>query len=191
MKFCSKCNESKLLTEFTKDKNRKDGRYPYCKECRKVNDKVYRESGRHNENCKKYNKTEKGQITLKKAVAKYRKTEKYKRAWKKSNKKNRLSNTVSTRMRQSLNGCKYNRHWETLVEYTLKDLREHLESQFKSGMTWKNHGRVGWHIDHIRPIGSFNITDYDCRDFKECWSLDNLQPLWYWENVRKRDKYEI
>ena len=78
-----------------------------------------------------------------------------------------------------------------MVEYTLKDLKEHLESKFIDGMSWKNHGRFGWHIDHIRPIDSFNITDYDCNDFKECWSLNNLQPLWAKENLEKSNKYEI
>lgn len=32
-KFCSKCEEWKRFGEFHKDKNRKDGVYPYCKEC--------------------------------------------------------------------------------------------------------------------------------------------------------------
>jgi len=94
-------------------------------------------------------------------------------------------------MRQSLHGCKYNRHWEDLVGYTLQELKEHLEKQFKPGMTWDNHGMYGWHIDHIRPISSYNITDYECDDFKECWSLNNLQPLWAKENIIKGNKYEI
>lgn len=191
MKFCPKCGQSLLLDSFTNDKNRKDGKYPYCKDCRKVNDKKYRESGKHNENCKKYNKTDKGKESLSKAVEKYRKTENYKKSWNKTNKKKRLSQAISVRMNQSLKGCKYNRHWEDLVGYTLQDLKEHLESQFIDGMSWKNHGISGWHIDHIRPIDSFDIVDYDCSDFKKCWSLDNLQPLWAKDNMEKSNRYEI
>jgi hypothetical protein len=35
-KICSKCDQIKLINKFTKDKNRKDGVYPYCKMCRKI-----------------------------------------------------------------------------------------------------------------------------------------------------------
>ena len=89
----------------------------------------------------------------------------------------------------SLKGNKNNKHWEDLVDYNLKDLKIHLEKLFKSSMTWDNYGV--WHIDHVRPISSFNIVNYDCKDFKECWSLNTLQPLWAEENVKKGNRYEI
>src|SRR5271170_3908660 len=31
-------------------------------------------------------------------------------------------------------------------------LRGWLEGQFRPGMNWSNHGRFGWHIDHIKPL---------------------------------------
>lgn len=34
MKTCSKCQQSKSPEAFTRDRSRKDGRSPYCKECR-------------------------------------------------------------------------------------------------------------------------------------------------------------
>jgi len=86
-KVCSKCKRNLDLSMFTNDKNRKDGKYPYCRECRKINDKTYRDSGKHNENCKKYFKTDKGKISLRRNTEKYRHTEKYKKSWKKTNKK--------------------------------------------------------------------------------------------------------
>lgn len=66
----------------------------------------------------------------------------------------------------------------------------HLESQFIDGMTWDNHGMNGWHIDHIRPISSFNFDSTDHPDFKKCWALDNLQPLWVEDNLSKGDKWD-
>jgi hypothetical protein len=33
-------------------------------------------------------------------------------------------------------------------------LKEYLESKFVDGMTWKNKGFYGWHIDHIVPLSS-------------------------------------
>jgi len=53
-------------------------------------------------------------------------------------------------------------------------------------MTWANYGE--WHIDHKRPISSFNIVSVDCKEFGECWALENLQPLWADENLRKSNK---
>ncbi len=61
--------------------------------------------------------------------------------------------------------------------------REHLEKQFKEGMTWENHGLYGWHIDHIIPCASFDLTDLEQQ--KKCFHYTNLQPLWAKENLIK------
>lgn len=58
------------------------------------------------------------------------------------------------------------------------ELRLHLESLFTDGMSWENYGKGGWHIDHIKPISSFTFTSENDPEFKECWALSNLQPLW-------------
>lgn len=100
----------------------------------------------------------------------------------------RLYENVSSSIRNSLKqGGKGNRKWESLVGYTIEELRIHLEIQFLPGMTWENHG--SWHIDHKRPVSSFNITDTECQDFKDCWSLSNLQPLWKKDNLEKGSKW--
>lgn len=41
MKFCSKCHVEKLLTEFTKDSQKKDGLRPDCKECNSKSRQYY------------------------------------------------------------------------------------------------------------------------------------------------------
>lgn len=66
----------------------------------------------------------------------------------------------------------------------------HLERQFLPGMTWENHGRFGWHIDHIIPLSAFNFETPDHIDFKRAWALSNLQPLWWQDNLKKRAKIE-
>ena len=62
----------------------------------------------------------------------------------------------------------------------------HLESQFKEGMTRENNNPKGWHIDHIKPMSSFDLSDHE--QLKECCHYTNLQPLWWWENLAKGDK---
>lgn len=66
------------------------------------------------------------------------------------------------------------------------ELRKYIEKQFKPGMTWKNHGLKGWHIDHIKPIASFDFTKEE--DKQICFHYTNLQPLWWYDNLKKRDK---
>ena len=61
-----------------------------------------------------------------------------------------------------------------------------LESQFKEGMTRDNHGFRGWHIDHIKPVSSFDLSDPE--EQKKCFHYTNLQPLWWWENLSKGGK---
>jgi hypothetical protein len=77
--------------------------------------------------------------------------------------------------------------WEKAVGYTVADLKRHLEALFVDGMTWENMG--GWHIDHKRPCASFSYTSPADPEFRECWSLENLQPLWKVDNLRKGSKF--
>ena len=74
------------------------------------------------------------------------------------------------------------------VGYTPNELKLHFESQFTDGMSWDNMSE--WHIDHIRPVASFNFTTTECEDFKKCWALNNLQPLWAMDNFSKGNKWD-
>ncbi len=58
--------------------------------------------------------------------------------------------------------------------------------KFLPGMTWANHGRRGWHIDHIIPCAAFDMTDEN--QAKACWNYKNLRPLWAEDNWAKGDK---
>jgi len=90
---------------------------------------------------------------------------------------------MSAQLRRNLSGNKCFRRWETFVGYTINELKQHLESKFKTGMSWENIGK--WHIDHIVPISFFKYDKPEDQEFKYCWSLHNLQPLWARENLSK------
>lgn len=100
----------------------------------------------------------------------------------------KLQRTISNYIYQSLCGRKLGKHWEDLVGYNVDELKEHLEKQFIKGMTWENHG--DWHIDHKIPIAVFNYTKPEHEDFKKCWALDNLQPLWAKDNLIKHSRLD-
>lgn len=73
-----------------------------------------------------------------------------------------------------------------ILGYTLEELMSHLEKQFTEGMSWDNYGE--WHVDHKIPMASFNFETVEDREFKLCWCLDNLQPLWGPDNLSKGTK---
>jgi len=80
--------------------------------------------------------------------------------------------------------CKSSNTMKLLGINNIEELWLHLEKQFKPGMTRKNHGK--WHIDHIRPCSSFDLTKPS--EQRECFHYTNLQPLWASENLAKGSK---
>lgn len=70
---------------------------------------------------------------------------------------------------------------------TIEELKKHLESLFQPGMTWDNYTYKGWHIDHIRPLSSFNLNNPE--EFKKANHFSNLQPMWAKDNIKKKNKY--
>lgn len=100
----------------------------------------------------------------------------------------KLTNYFRTAIYQVLkeNNVTKNGHYFDILNYTPTDLMNHLENLFTEGMTWDNYGE--WHVDHIKPITSFNIKEIGDSEFMLCWSLSNLQPLWGIENIRKSNK---
>lgn len=82
----------------------------------------------------------------------------------------------------------------SIVGCGVEEVRLHLESLWQPGMTWENWGthKMGgpkvWHIDHIRPCASFDLTDPEQQ--KACFHYTNLQPLWATDNLTKYSHYE-
>ena len=102
-------------------------------------------------------------------------------------KKAKLYPNLDTSIRRCLCGDQNNTKYESILEYTIKDLKEHLEKKFTDGMSWNKFKNGKIHIDHIKPQSLFDMNDLS--DIKECWSLDNLQPLWSKDNLKKSNKY--
>jgi hypothetical protein len=102
-----------------------------------------------------------------------------------------LSGAMRSSMRRAftvkrLSADKDRRRWEVLVGYTAHELRAHIEKKFTGRMSWKNYGK--WHVDHIIPVSSFSFQSVDDPDFRACWALTNLRPIWGPVNRRKAAK---
>lgn len=94
-----------------------------------------------------------------------------------------MSERMKVLTHKALKRGKAGRLWLTLVPYTLDEFMRHIERQFLPGMSWQNRGQ--WHIDHIRPSSSFSFDSAEHPDFKDCWALSNLRPLWATDNLQK------
>ena len=77
---------------------------------------------------------------------------------------------------------------EELLGCGVSEARDYLESLFDEQMNWGNWGVGGWHLDHIRPCISFDMTDKN-QQFV-CFNWRNLAPLWGGENLIKNCRYD-
>lgn len=90
---------------------------------------------------------------------------------------------AKTRKQQGTSSMKY-------IGCTRDELRQYIEMQFKPGMSWDNYGRSGrraWHVDHIIPVASFDLSKEEERH--KAFHYTNLQPLWARDNIRKSNRF--
>jgi len=188
-------NRKKLLSKAKKNPN-------IHKKHRKEYEKIYRLE--HKKEARDYQKIY--QNLHKEKLLKYRRKnyilhKEYYNQYDKNYKKNRkridinyrLRYNLRTRIWKVLKGITKSEVTMKLVGCSIKFLRQYLESLFKSGMSWENYGtgRNGkgmqqWHIDHIKPCASFDLSKPS--EQRKCFHYTNLQPLWAKENLEKRDK---
>jgi hypothetical protein len=217
LQICTKCGEEKPLSEFYKEKLGKYGRRTDCKKCSikrgkkspsQSKDKVKKRNKnyylKHKEkllkNKKIYHKIywKKNKDKLNKKKQQYRKKNKLRLNKKQSiYQKNRRQTDINYKIRCNLSTRLYlsvknnykSIHTLELLGCSIDFLKKYLESQFKEGMSWNNYGFYGWHIDHIKPCASFDLTDINQQ--KDCFHYTNLQPLWAKDNLTKNDKYAL
>lgn len=119
--------------------------------------------------------------------------------WEQHDRKNNLNRNLADSLRNRLNiAIKNGQKAGSAVRdlgCTIEELKKHLESKFyinpktSDKMTWENHTIYGWHIDHIRPLSSFDLTNRV--QFLEACHYTNLQPMWAKDNLSKGGKYEF
>lgn len=66
---------------------------------------------------------------------------------------------------------------------SIVELKGYIEKKFTDGMSWKNYTYNGWHLDHIKPLSAFDLSDRE--QFLKAFHYTNLQPLWMKENLSK------
>lgn len=71
---------------------------------------------------------------------------------------------------------------------TIEQFCRYIASKWQAGMSWENYGRLGWHLDHIRPLASFDLSKAE--EFKAAAHYSNYQPLWARDNQRKHSSWK-
>jgi len=105
----------------------------------------------------------------------------------------KISTCLRSRLNKALKGNVKSESTMKLVGCTVDELRNHLESQFESWMTWENHGpydptKQTWHFDHIMPMDAFDLSDP--KQQQEVCNYKNIRPLLAQDNLIKGSKYE-
>lgn len=200
-KKCKVCGKMRLLSNFYSSKISKDGFMYECIPCRSKSAKKHR--GDNPEYSQEYYKQNKEEMDKKQKEwgrenpdhhkNYYQKNKKRINKYVKKRRKNiiiRLNHRMGNAINQSLKGEKNGAHWEDLAGWTVGKLIAHLESKFTEGMTWDNYGKgkYKWNIDHVIAVSKWSITSNICQALKDCWALDNLQPLWQVRNFEKGNK---
>jgi hypothetical protein len=169
-RVCPGCNIFKTIDQFNKKTIR-------CRQCsRKYYLKNKEQRLLSNKNYRNENKEQRRLYGYDYSKAQYTTNPSYK-----------LSNVLRSRIRVALkkNYTKKADKTVNLLGCTIIQARTHIESLFEEGMSWNNHGTYGWHIDHIKPINTFDLTDIEQQ--KQCFNYTNLRPLWAKDNLARPD----
>lgn len=99
-----------------------------------------------------------------------------------------LQKTLRSRIKEALKcGAKKAEKTVELIGCSMDEFRTHIENQFTEGMSWDNWSFYGWHLDHKIPVSWFNLKNESCR--KAAFNYKNMQPLWWDENFKKKNRY--
>ena len=165
-KVCKKCSEPKNLSLFPKRRKDSSKSSSWCFECYKKNTRknYHKDIEKSRELSRNY--FNKNLIKKKKDIK-----------WV-------ITRRLRSRLNSALDGKLKTQPTLQLLGCTVEKFQEHLNSKFQNGMSFDSHGK--WHIDHIKPCSSFDLTKPD--EQKICFHYTNLQPLWAKDNLEKGDK---
>lgn len=96
----------------------------------------------------------------------------------------RLVDALRANLYNALNGKGKGQPTLDYLGMEISEFKDYIANKFTEGMSWDNYGE--WHIDHIRPISSFDHSDES--QIAECWHYSNMQPLWAADNIAKSNR---
>lgn len=184
MKWCSRCKSGKTFSEFFNNRSRDDGLSGHCKECtlNQRREAYIANPDKFRERSKKWDK--KNQDCAR------RRRVKWQAKRRRESPAHALTNRARAQSNQALRGCCNSPGFFRHMPYTKDQFATHLILTLPEGYTEADVcDGSKLHIDHIRPVSSFNLTGEVDDEFLACWALSNLQLLPAAENLAKGDSY--
>lgn len=186
-KVCISCQKELEISNFSFRKDLQNYRNT-CKECRRKCHNSWERRNTHRK--RKYEALNKDAIIKRRKIYYEKNRERlikqnsdYVKAKRKVNPLFRMESNLRRRLSLAIVACGKNKSHGTqkLLGCSWQELKIYIEGQFQVGMTWDNYGE--WHIDHIRPCSSFDLTNQE--EQSKCFHYTNLQPLWAKDNLIK------
>lgn len=190
---CSRCDQIKTRDGFGPDKRNRTGLQSGCRQCdnnkqqeyrrtdhgrdmRNISDIKYRLSNKGRQKHKEYKQSDHGRFIRSKS----------RKERLRSDPKFKMTEILRNRLRHAIRRTKHGSVVKSartldMLGCSMDEFIKHIEQQFQPGMSWENHG--AWHIDHVLPCASFDLTDPAQQ--KTCFNFSNMQPLWAEDNIKK------
>lgn len=175
-KTCSKCKTCKNYEEFYDNKKSKDKKASWCKYCSDKFRKPWINGEKESSRNRAYFQANKERIKQKRRK-RYAEDLQF-----------RISCNLRSRLVKAVHGRVKKGSAVKDLGCSIEELKKHIESQFRPGMTWANYGfgLLKWNIDHIIPVSSFDLSIRE--EFVKACHYTNLQPLWHIDNIKKSGK---
>ena len=185
-KQCTKCNEIKELENFWKSKKGYLGVKSECNKCSSIYGEKFIEYNKNRDKTPKAIEYRKNYIKENKD-----KWRKYEREYRKQKRANdpfyKIKMNISSRISDIIRGKTSRIRTMELLGCSREEFINYIELKFIDGMNWENYGKKGWQVDHIKPVSLFNLLDE--KELRLCFHYTNLQPLWWYDNLKKFNNY--
>jgi hypothetical protein len=96
-----------------------------------------------------------------------------------------LAMRIRERLRKAIKGKRKSGSAIGDLGMSVEMFKGYIAQFFAEGMSWDNYGK--WHLDHIRPISSFNLEIRE--EFLQAVHYSNMQPLWAADNDAKGARF--
>ena len=180
-KICKKCFIEKPFDRFVKHRSKRFGLDDTCKECVAEKGRIFRDENKE-------------KIRREKQEYYFSNKEHIQRRIIKNTKRRlacdptfRMITRVRKRFRDIFKTKSFSKYKEKIIGCTASFLREHIEAQFTSEMTWENYGKY-WNIDHIVPV---SVLEKDHSKLYLIFNYRNHQPILCGDNFTKSNNLDI
>jgi len=163
MKYCPCCLQTKVFTDFSKNKSRKDGYMGYCKPCQQIKRKTSDKKHKDKRNASAAEWRKNNREAFLKTLKKYR----------------QVNQPIRTALQNKRKAAKLQRTPNWLTEFDLLK----IQCLYQVASMYSKESGYEWNVDHIIPLQGKKVSGLHCPS--------NLRVIPAIENQRKNNKYDV